>query len=155
MAPKPTREEIEEAFKKVDIDGVGKLNKDQLKALMISVEDEKNRADLEKNMTENMMNMVFNMADEDGDKMVSLDELLKLLEIGEQKEKDPFEMMMKMLKAADEDGDGFLDEEELTKFMNSTSGRAPDVKFLMQAADTNGDGKVSIEEAATYLTKKK
>merc|ERR1711909_45310 len=104
-------------------------------------------------MNENMMNMVFNMADEDGDKMVSLDELLKLLEIGEEKEKDPFEMMMKMLKAADEDG--FLDEEELTKFMNSTSGRAPDVKFLMQAADTNGDGKVSIEEAARYLTKKK
>ena len=78
MAPKPTREEIEEAIKKVDIDGGGKLNKDQLKALMISVEDEKNRADLEKNMNENMMNMVFNMADEDGDKMVSLDELLKL-----------------------------------------------------------------------------
>merc|ERR1719430_2731999 len=116
MAPKPTREEIEEAFKKVDKDGLGKLNKDQLKTLMISVEDEKNRADLEKNMNENMM---------------------------------------KMLKAADEDGDGFLDEEELTKFMNSTSGRAPDVKFLMQAADTNGDGKVSIEEAATFLTKKK
>merc|ERR1712168_1682844 len=87
-------------------------------------------------MNENMMNMVFNMADEDGDKMVSLDELLKLLEIGEEKDKDPYEMMMKMLKAADEDGDGFLDEEELTKFMNSTSGKAPDVKFPLQAADT-------------------
>merc|ERR1719250_2229 len=140
MAPKPTREEIEEAFKKVDKDGVGKLNKEQLKTLMINVEDEKNRADLEKNMNENM---------------VSLEELLKLLEIGEEKDKDPFEMMMKMLKAADEDGDGFLDEEELTKFMSSTSAKSVDVKFLMQAADTNGDGKVSIEEAAKFLTKKK
>ena len=139
----------------MDKDGVGKLNKDQLKTLMINVEDEKNRADLEKNMNENMVNMVFNMADEDGDKMVSLEELLKLLEIGEEKDKDPFEMMMKMLKAADEDGDGFLDEDELTKFMSSTSAKSVDVKFLMQAADTNGDGKVSIEEAAKFLTKKK
>ena len=139
----------------MDKDGVGKLNKEQLKTLMINVEDEKNRADLEKNMNENMVNMVFNMADEDGDKMVSLEELLKLLEIGEEKDKDPFEMMMKMLKAADEDGDGFLDEEELTKFMSSTSAKSVDVKFLMQAADTNGDGKVSIEEAAKFLTKKK
>jgi len=87
--------------------------------------------------------------------MVSLEELLKLLEIGEEKDKDPFEMMMKMLKAADEDGDGFLDEDELTKFMSSTSAKSVDVKFLMQAADTNGDGKVSIEEAAKFLTKKK
>ena len=139
----------------MDKDGVGKLNKEQLKTLMINVEDEKNRADLEKNMNENMVNMVFNMADEDGDKMVSLEELLKLLEIGEEKDKDPFEMMMKMLKAADEDGDGFLDEDELTKFMSSTSAKSVDVKFLMQAADTNGDGKVSIEEAAKFLTKKK
>merc|ERR1719317_680355 len=46
-------------------------------------------------MNENMVNMVFNMADEDGDKMVSLEEILKLLEIGEEKDKDPFEMMMK------------------------------------------------------------
>ena len=138
----------------MDKDGVGKLNKEQLKTLMINVEDEKNRADLEKNMNENMVNMVFNMADEDGDKMVSLEELLKLLEIGEEKDKDPFEMMMKMLKAADEDGDGFLDEDELTKFMSSTSAKSVDVKFLMQAADTNGDGKVSIEEAAKFLYKK-
>ena len=35
------REEIEEAFKKVDKEGLGKLNKDQLKTLMISVEEEK------------------------------------------------------------------------------------------------------------------
>merc|ERR1719312_909116 len=97
MAPKPTREEIEEAFKKVDKDGVGKLNKEQLKTLMINV------ADLEKNVNENQMNFVFNMADEDGDKMVSLEECLKLLEIEEKKNKDPFEMMMKMLKAADEE----------------------------------------------------
>merc|ERR1719320_419420 len=98
-------------------------------------------------MNEKMVSMVFNMADEDGDKMVSLEELLKLLEIGEEKDKDPFEMMMKMLKAADED--------ELTKFMSSTSAKSVDVKFLMQAADTNGDGKVSIEEATKFLTKKK
>merc|ERR1719427_213065 len=56
-------------------------------------------------MNENMMNMVFNMADEDGDKMVSLEELLKLLEIGEEKDKDPYEMMMNMVfNMADEDG---------------------------------------------------
>merc|ERR1719312_192940 len=146
MAPKPTREEIEEAFKKVDKDGVGKLNKEQLKTLMINV------ADLEKNVNENQMNFIFNMADEDGDKMVSLEECLKLLEIEEKKNKDPFEMMMKMLKAADEDRDGFLDEEELTKLMNLMNDSV-DVKFLMQAADTNGDGKVSIEEAAKFLLK--
>ena len=141
----------------MDKDGVGKLNKEQLKTLMIIIEDERNRVDLERNMSEDMMNMIFNMADEDGDKMVSLEEFLKLREIEEKKDKDPFEIRMKLLKGADEDGDGFLDEEELTKFMNimDTSADDDDVKFLMQAADTNGDGKLSIEEAAKFLTKKK
>merc|ERR1712025_1209801 len=99
MAPKPTREEIEEAFNKVDKDGVGKLTKDQLRTLIINIEDEKNRGELEKNTNENenIFNILFNMADEDGDKMVSLEEILKLLEIGE--EKDQFDMMKKMLKA--------------------------------------------------------
>ena len=156
MSTNLVKEDVEKAFAKHDKDGLGKLDKEQLKACMLSLEDEKDREKLEKQMNEKMMDMVFSMADDDGDKMISLDELLNLAGVGDAKEETPEEFAMKAFRAADVDGDGFLDEAEISKFIDaSTSGVKIDVKFFMQMAVTDGDGKVSIAEAAKFFINSK
>merc|ERR1711892_868720 len=114
MADKPTKEEVEKAFAKCDKDGNGKLTMNELKAYLLeTIQEEEKREMLNDDA---WMEMVMEAVDGDGDKMVSLDEILFLLNIAKG-DVDGKEMLKRMIKAADKDGNGFISAAELKGFM--------------------------------------
>merc|ERR1719219_1695229 len=89
--------------------------------------------------------------------MLDLNELLTILELGEEKV-DERAIFTKLMKSADKDGNGFISATELKNFMTklkligSDSDSEDDfIPMMMSIADTNGDKKLSIEEAVNMF----
>ena len=154
---KPTKEEVEKAFAKCNKDGNGKLTMNEFKAALLEIKHE----GVEKEMVEDdeTMEMVMDMMDGDGDKMISLNELLKILDIDEKM--DYFyekEMLKRVIKAADKDGNGFLSAAELKECMLELELEDEDdedidnnVNMFFMMADADGDRKLKIEEVISFL----
>merc|ERR1719508_472908 len=106
---------------------------------------------------DDMMEMLMEMVDGDGDKMVSLNELLKFISKDEKTDDvDEKEMFKRMIKAADKDGNGFLSAAELKGFllkMEMEDDEEIDLFFMM--ADADGDKKLKIEEVISFVTGEK
>merc|ERR1712071_597176 len=112
------------------------------------------------------MEMVMDMVDGDGDKMVTLNELVKGLKVGDGETDDDVdddvdekEMFKRMIRAADKDGNGFLSAAELKGFMLEMKMEDKDdedidenVKMFFMIADTDGDKKLKIEEVINFYT---
>merc|ERR1711892_769438 len=157
-ADKPTKEDIEKAFAKCDKDGNGKLTINEFKAALLEFIPEEER-DMVKD--DAMMEMLLDMVDGDGDKMVSLNELLVFISKDEKTDAvDEKEMFKRMIKAADKDGNGFLSAAEmkelLLKMNPGDAAFAADVDknvhMFMMMASTDGDKKLKIEEAIKLFT---
>merc|ERR1719186_1239850 len=108
-----------------------------------------------------MMEMVMEAVDGDGDRMVSLDELLFMLKISEG-DIDSKEMFKRMIRAADKDRNGFLSAAELKGFMLEMKMKDEDdedidehVNMFFMMADTDGDKKLKIEEVISFFTGEK
>merc|ERR1712106_466167 len=158
MADKPTKEQVEKAFAKCDKDGNGKLTMNEFKAALLEIIQE-----------DKEMEMVMDMVDGDGDKMVTLNELVKGLKVGDGETDDDVdddvdekEMFKRMIKAADKDGNGFLSAAELKGFMLKMRMEDEDdeeidenVKMFFIMADTDGDKKLKIEEVINFFTGEK
>merc|ERR1712198_684630 len=147
MAP-PTKEALKAAFDKADKDGTGKLSMKQFQAVMIELsedEDERKQA-----QTEGFVEMVMSAIDNDGDKMVSYEELLVL--IGES-EVDDKQMFKNMVVAAD--GDGFLTAEELKTMCMKMDPEEDDhdmmINMIIRMCSTDGTRKVKAEEVVSYF----
>merc|ERR1711892_392402 len=178
MADKPTKEEVEKAFAKCDKDGNGKLTMNEFKATLLEIIHE---GDEDREMVKDDAMMEMEMVDGDGDKMVSLNELLKMFEVGDEKmdDVDEKEMFKRMIKAADKDGNGFLSAAEmkelLLKMNPGDAAFAADVDknvhmFMMMAftdeeeedpnektktmfrmCDCDGDGYISKKEIVQFM----
>ena len=78
MESLPSKEELNEAFKKADEENSGKLTFSQMKELMQAfvTDDQKNDPNFNFNQ---MADMICNMADVNGDKMIDFGEILLLM----------------------------------------------------------------------------
>ena len=111
----PSKEEVSKAFAKADKDENGKLTIKEFADVMLELaEDDDDRKAAE---NESSVEMIMGMVDQDGDKMVSLQELLRLLEIGNSADEDGKELAINMIKAADKDDNGYLTAGELKELL--------------------------------------
>merc|ERR1719495_1481507 len=108
-------------------------------------EDENERKQAQ---TEGFVEMVMSAIDNDGDKMVSYEELLVL--IGEA-EVDDKQMLKNMVASADKDGDGFLTAEELKSMMMKMAPEDDDHDMVIRMCSSDGSRKVKAEEVASFF----
>lgn len=97
------------------------------------------------------------MVDEDGDKMVSLQELLRLLKIGNNADEDGKELAINMIKAADKDDNGYLTSGELKELLMKMDPEDDEdmdetVAMFIKMGSANGDKKLKVEEAIKLFT---
>merc|ERR1711892_1620637 len=150
----PTKAAVKTAFSKADKDGNGKLSLNEFKVAMVELaEDDDDKAVAENN---DAIEMLMSMVDGDGDKMVTCDELLKLLELGTDDD-DGKQIVINMIQAADTDGNGYLTASELRELlmtMNPADKADIDknIDMFMRMASTDGEKRIKIEEAIKLLT---
>eukprot|EP00092_Neocalanus_flemingeri_P068456 GFUD01083678.1.p1 GENE.GFUD01083678.1~~GFUD01083678.1.p1 ORF type:complete len:268 (+),score=87.11 GFUD01083678.1:101-805(+) len=147
---KPTKEAVEQAFAKADKDENGKLTLSEFKACFEEVFN-----DGEGLGPDAIINMMMSGFDADGDNMVSLDELLKV--IGDKKIDEKL-MFKTMIKGADKDGNGFLSAAEFKPILEAMMDGedddedGPPIEFFMNMADSNSDQKLSVQELLNLFT---
>merc|ERR1719264_1219128 len=151
----PTKEEVSKAFAKADKDENGKLTIKEFADIMLELAEDDD--DRKAAGNESSLEMIMGMVDEDGDKMVSLQELLRLLEIGNNADEDGKELAINMIKAADKDDNGYLTAGELKELlmkMDPEDGEDMDdtVAMFIKMGSANGDKKLKVEEAIKLFT---
>ena len=151
----PSKEEVSKAFAKADKDENGKLTIKEFADVMLELaEDDDDRKAAE---NESSVEMIMGMVDQDGDKMVSLQELLRLLEIGNNADEDGKELAINMIKAADKDGNGYLTAGELKELLMKMDPEDEEdmdetVAMFIKMGSANGDKKLKVEEAIKLFT---
>jgi len=151
----PTKEEVSKAFAKADKDENGKLTIKEFADVMLELaEDDDDRKAAE---NESSVEMIMGMVDQDGDKMVSLQELLRLLEIGNNADEDGKELAINMIKAADKDDNGYLTAGELKELLMKMDPEDEEdmdetVAMFIKMGSANGDKKLKVEEAIKLFT---
>jgi calmodulin len=143
----PSKEKMKEAFEKKDETGDGRLTFSEMKEIiqLFSSEDEKKDPTFDQ-----MCDMICNMADVNGDKMIDFGEIL-LLMFGDSLE--PENAMKGAFRAYDTNGDGYLDKKELAEVLK-LSGAGDDPKFVrmtMAMNDDDDDGKLNYEEFCAMM----
>ena len=151
----PTKEEVSKAFAKADKDENGKLTIKEFADVMLELaEDDEDRKAAE---NESSVEMIMGMVDQDGDKMVSLQELLRLLEIGNNADEEGKELAINMIKAADKDDNGYLTAGELKELLMKMDPEDEEdmdetVAMFIKMGSANGDKKLKVEEAIKLFT---
>ena len=151
----PSKEEVSKAFAKADKDENGKLTIKEFADVMLELaEDDDDRKAAE---NESSVEMIMGMVDQDGDKMVSLQELLRLLEIGNSADEDGKELAISMIKAADKDDNGYLTAGELKELLMKMDPEDEEdmdetVAMFIKMGSANGDKKLKVEEAIKLFT---
>merc|ERR1712183_1124596 len=149
-----TKEIVEKAFAKADENGTGKLDAIQLKVALLELMETGSDAcfitDKEMLDDEKTMKIFVAVADRDEDNLINLDELLYILDLGDEKP-DEKEKFKKMLKASDQDGNGFISADELKTFALTLKLEEEDeidemVKIFTMMADVDGDRKLRIHD---------
>merc|ERR1739846_103729 len=104
--------------------------------------------------------MLLMMADLDGDRKISIDEMASFF-TDEPKKKDPKDEAKVMFRMCDVDGDGYISKKEIVKFfkiMDLVSDEDdPQLKMMinmiMAEADKDKDGKLNYEEFCAVMDK--
>merc|ERR1712088_567955 len=89
--------------------------------------------------------------------MVSLQELLRLLEIGNNDDEDGKELAISMIRAADKDDNGYLTAGELKELLMKMDPEDDEdmdetVEMLIKMGSANGDKKLKVEEVIKLFT---
>ena len=147
MAENTIKETVEKAFAKADKDGRGKLTLNEFKAFVKEMEEGEEREENEH--TKGKLEMMMSMFDIDGDKMLSLDEILKMMT---DEDIDDKELLTRVFKSADTDGKGFLIASEVKELLlrvrpHLKADIEKNVDFFTRMDSSDGDKKVKIEEA--------
>merc|ERR1711874_24962 len=142
----PSAEQLYEAFKLADKDGNGKLSVGELKELMLTLADN----DEQKKSVDGMVDMLLEMCDQDGDKMLNYEELSQVISGQGPDKKQQMKMMFKMF---DTDGSGNVSKKELCKAMglNADETMQAVMEGLINMADKNNDGELNFEEFCSLM----
>jgi len=142
----PSAEQLYEAFKLADKDGNGKLSVGELKELMLTLADN----DEQKKSVDGMVDMLMEMCDQDGDKMLNYEELSQVISGQGPDKKQQMKMMFKMF---DTDGSGNVSKKELCKAMglNADETMQAVMEGLINMADKNNDGELNFEEFCSLM----
>merc|ERR1719264_1219786 len=141
----PTKQEVSKAFLKADKDENGKLTIKEFADIMLELAEDDD--DRKAAGNESSLEMIMGMVDEDGDKMVSLQELLRLLEIGNNADEDGKGLAINMIKAADKDDNGYLTAGELKELLMKMDPEDDEdmdetVAMFIKMGSANGDKKI-------------
>lgn len=132
MANRMTEEDkkqLENAFKKFDLNGDGRLGPDEIAAMMKSLG--RNEADAK----EFMQNV-----DDNNDGVISKEEFATSVAMGKLNNHDDMKQTFSLF---DKDGDGYVTAAELEKMCNLPPEQA---KQMIKEVDVNGDGQISFQE---------
>merc|ERR1712183_859207 len=147
--PKPTKQQVRQAFYKADSDGNGKLTVEEFKVAMLELGD-----DPESMKDKDKMEMIISVLDSDGDNMISLEEFFIIFNC--EKEGNEKQRLMNMIRSADKNKDGFISAKEMKELSKKMGGgmfeTEKDFQMLLMMADLDGDRKISIEEMASVFT---
>jgi len=156
---------MEAAFKEVDAEGKGAVDVEGLQKIGKIMA--RNEEEMQKTDNLFLINMAMSMGDTNGDKKLSLEELLKLSQLDqvklpeeeEKKEEDVSEedrekeRLVGFVKLANKENRDYITAEELKQVMQMMDKDVDDetVKLVFSFADTNGDKKLQLEEVILFL----
>ncbi|XP_037367380.1 calmodulin-like protein 5 [Talpa occidentalis] len=138
--------EFKEAFTRFDTDGDGKINVQELGAVMQA---------LGKNVSEEELKEIIARVDTDGDGAISFQEFLA--EMAKRMKAGGSEMELReIFKVFDQNGDGHISVDELKQAMVKIGQpmSQEDLDMMIQQADVDKDGQVNYEEFVKILTQK-
>ena len=137
------REAIVEKFKKLDLDGDGKIMISEIRAFYYG----KNL-----NRSEDEIEFIFKMLDIDGNGFIEFSEFLEMIALFEYNKEKSEDHLRQMFRALDKDRSGILSTDEIKIMwdifsdldfdMPSVEEIEPTIKLL----DLNGSGKIDYEE---------
>ncbi|OIV89262.1 hypothetical protein TanjilG_24116 [Lupinus angustifolius] len=136
--------ELEQVFKKFDVNGDGKISSSELGSIMGSLGQPSTEEELE-----NMIREV----DADGDGYISLEEFIELNTKGVDSD-EVLENLKDAFSVFDVDGNGSITAEELHMVMAGLGEEcsAAECQKMISGVDSDGDGMINFEEFKTMMT---
>ena len=132
--------EFKDAFRMFDIDGGGTIETHELKQVMGELGEAPTDEDIEE---------MINLVDENGDGEIDFNEFLNLmrLRMGESGE-DAEKALREVFDIFDADGSGFIDRDEMRALMKKLAQdlSEEEISDIMEEVDIDGDGEISFEE---------
>ncbi|KAL9265302.1 putative calcium-binding protein CML25 [Drosera capensis] len=131
-------EELEQVFKKFDVNGDGKICSSELGSIMRSLGDD---------LTESELKIMIDEVDSDGDGFIDLKEFIELNTKGI--DADDFEQNLReAFSVYDIDGNGSISAEELQQVLRSLGDNCSiaECRRMIGGVDADGDGTICFEE---------
>ncbi|GMH26267.1 hypothetical protein Nepgr_028110 [Nepenthes gracilis] len=131
-------EELEQVFKKFDVNGDGKISSAELGSIM---------SNLGQQVTEEELEVMIKEVDADGDGFIDLNEFIELNTKGVGHD-EILENLKDAFKFYDIDGNGRITAEELLEVMKSLGDECSinDCKRMISGVDADGDGTINFDE---------
>ena len=147
---KPERKiQVEKAFANADKDGTGTLSINQFMEAMQELTEDDEKEDYK---NKGLCEIVIMSVDGDGDKAVTLEELMKVIN----EEMDDEMMFRNLLKNADKDGDGLINAEELKTLMMKMDPEEDDVdmtvNMIIRMCAHDASKKIKPDELIAFFT---
>lgn len=144
-SPRTHIEELEQVFRKFDVNGDGKISSSELGSIMGSLGDPPSEHELQRMLKE---------ADSDGDGFIDLNEFIELNTNGVDSS-----VILEDLKTAflifDLDGNGSISAEELQKVLKSLGDQRSmeECRNMINGVDCDGNGLIDFEEFKNMMTR--
>ena len=137
--------EISQTFAELDINGNGKISKQELRRAM-----SKKRPDEE-------VDLIMRLMDFDNNENIDLQEYAKMIGIFDYHQKPENEHFKQMFRSLDENKDGFISPQEVRSLWNIFANNIDipsldKVDDIMTKMDCNKDGKIVYEEFVKHIS---
>ena len=147
---KPERKiQVEKAFANADKDGTGTLSINQFMEAMQELTEDDEKEDFK---NKGLAEIVIMSVDGDGDKAVTLEELMKVIN----EEMDDEMMFRNLIKNADKDGDGLINAEELKTLMMKMDPEEDDIEMtvnmMIRMCAHDASKKIKPDELIAFFT---
>jgi len=132
--------EFREAFNMFDIDGGGTIENHELKLVITQLGEEPT--------DEEIQEMIL-LVDENGDNEIDFDEFLTLMRLRQGVDGDDAEAQLReVFDVFDEDKSGFIDRDEMRRLMKKLAQALTEeeISAIMEEVDVDGDGEISFDE---------